>query len=47
MSWKGVTVMDQRVCFIAEYVKEYYPSLRCGYYIINDLELELLQVEHF
>jgi putative transposase len=25
MSWKGVTVMDQRVRFIAEYLKRYYP----------------------
>ena len=25
MSWKGVTVMDQRVRFIAEYLKGYYP----------------------
>lgn len=25
MGWKGVTVMDQRVRFIAEYLKEYFP----------------------
>src|SRR4030043_2449198 len=25
MSWQGVTVMDQRVRFIAEYLKGYFP----------------------
>ncbi len=25
MGWKGVTVMDQRVRFIAEYLKGYFP----------------------
>lgn len=25
MSWKGVTVMDQRVRFIAEYLNGYFP----------------------
>jgi putative transposase len=25
MGFKGVTVMDQRVCFIAEYLKGYFP----------------------
>jgi len=25
MGWKGVTIMDQRVRFIAEYLKEYFP----------------------
>jgi len=25
MGWKGVTVMDQRVRFIAEYIKDYFP----------------------
>jgi len=26
MGWKGVTMMDQRVRFIAEYLKGYFPS---------------------
>jgi hypothetical protein len=25
MGWKGVPVMDQRVRFIAEYLKDYFP----------------------
>ena len=25
MGWKGVTVMDQRVSFISEYLKNYFP----------------------
>jgi putative transposase len=25
MGWKGVTIMDQRVRFIAEYMKDYFP----------------------
>lgn len=25
MGWKGVTIMDQRVRFIAEYIKDYFP----------------------
>ena len=25
MSWKGVTVMDQRVRFISEYLNAYFP----------------------
>ena len=27
MGWKGVTVMDQRVRFIAEYLKDISPSM--------------------
>jgi transposase len=25
MGWKGVTIMDQRIRFIAEYMKDYFP----------------------
>ena len=31
MGWKGVTVMDQRVRFIAEYLKGYFPSMSCAF----------------
>ncbi len=27
MGWKGVTIMDQRVRFIAEYLKGYFPFI--------------------
>jgi len=48
MSWKGVTVMDQRVRFISEYLKAYFPftelckqfeiSRKTGYKWINRYE---------
>ena len=30
MGWKGVTVMDQRIRFIAEYLKGYFPLASCA-----------------
>ena len=36
MSWKGVTVMDQRVRFIAEYLEGYFPfNELCGQFNIS------------
>jgi transposase InsO family protein len=36
MGWKGVTIMDQRVRFIAEYLKEYFPfNELCGQFNIS------------
>jgi len=36
MGWKGVTIMDQRVRFIAEYLKEYFPfNELCGQFNVS------------
>jgi hypothetical protein len=36
MSWEGVTVMDQRVRFIGEYLKGYFPfSALCNQFSIS------------
>ncbi len=36
MGWKGVTIMDQRVRFIAEYLKEYFPfNELCGQFHVR------------
>jgi len=35
MGWKGVTVMDQRVRFIAEYLKGYFPFNLAPRFLVN------------
>jgi len=35
MGWKGVTVMDQRVRFIAEYLKGYFPFNLAHRFLVN------------
>jgi len=36
MGWKGVTIVDQRVRFIAEYLKEYFPfNELCGQFNVS------------
>ena len=35
MGWKGVTVMDQRIHFIAEYLKGYFPFNLAHQFLVN------------